>query len=72
MKTGYIEIPRRPRKRHYNRCGCRRNVSPIVDTFHAAFMRWSLTALALLALAASMGWPFLITTGLAALAWKHR
>jgi hypothetical protein len=72
VKTRYIEIERRPRKRHYKGCGCRRNVSPIVDTAHTGFMRWTLTALAVLALAASMGWPFLITGGLAVVAWKHR
>ena len=72
MKTRHIEVPRRRPVRRYKRCGCRRRRSTIVDTFHTAFMRWSLTVLALLSLAASMGWPFLITTGLAALAWKHR
>lgn len=72
MKTRLIEVPRRRPIRRYKRCGCRRRQSTIVDTFHTPFMRWSLTGLALLALAASMGWPFLITTGLAAIAWKHR
>ena len=71
MKTRHIEVPRRRPVRRHKRCGCRRNVSPIVDTFHTAFIRWTLTALALLALTASMGWPFLITAGFAALAWKH-
>lgn len=72
MKTRYIEVPRRPRTRHHKRCGCRRNVSPIVDTFHAAFMRWALTALALLAAVAHMAWPLIALTVLAYVAWKHR
>lgn len=72
MKTRTVEVPRRRPVRHYKHCGCRRRTSTIVDTFHTPFMRWALTALALLSLTASMGWPFLITTTLAALAWKHR
>ena len=72
MKTRTTEVPRRRPIRRYKRCGCHRRRSTIVDTFHTPFMRWALTALALLSLVASMGWPFLITTGLAALAWKHR
>jgi hypothetical protein len=72
VKTRYIEVPRRRPVRRYKRCGCRRRRSTIVDTFHTAFMRWSLTALALLALSASMAWPFVITTSLAVVAWRHR
>lgn len=72
MKTRYIEAPRRRRPRRHKRCGCRRNQSPIVDTFHTPFMRWTLTALALLSLAASMGWPFVIATAFATVAWNHR
>jgi hypothetical protein len=72
VKTRYIEVPRRRPTRRYKRCGCQRRRSTIVDTFHTTFMRWSLTALALLSLYASLGWPFLITTGLAVVAWRHR
>lgn len=72
VKTRHIEVPRRPRKRHYKRCGCRRNVSPIVDTFHTGFTRWTLTALAPLAAVAHMAWPFVALTALACIAWKHR
>ncbi|MFG2269116.1 hypothetical protein ACGFNY_05000 [Streptomyces chartreusis] len=72
MKTRHIEVPRRRPVRRYKRCGCTRRRSTIVDTFHAPLTRWGFTVLALLALYASMGWPFVITAGLAALAWKHR
>jgi hypothetical protein len=72
MKTRHIEVPRGRPVRRYKRCGCRRRRSTIVDTFHTGFMRWALTALALLALIAHMAWPFVILTGLAILAWKHR
>jgi hypothetical protein len=72
VKTRLIEVPRRRPVRRYKRCGCRQRRSTIVDTFHTPFMRWALTTLALLALTASMAWPFAITTGLAVLAWKHR
>lgn len=72
MKTRYIEVPRRRRPRQYKRCGCTRNRSPIVDTAHTPLARYGFSALALLALATHLAWPFLITTGLAAWAWRHR
>lgn len=67
-----VLVPRRPRVRHYKRCRCRKSLSPIVDTFHTAFMRWSLTALAVLAFVAQMAWPALGLTVIAVVAWKHR
>ncbi|MEU5596846.1 hypothetical protein [Streptomyces sp. NPDC020298] len=72
MKTRYIEVPRRRRIRRYQRCRCPRNRSPLVDTLHAPLARYGFTALALLALVAHQAWPFLITTGLAIWAWRHR
>ncbi len=72
MKTRHIEVPRRRRTRRYTRCGCRRNASPIVDTFHTGFMRWALTALAFLAAVAHMPWPFVTLTLAAIAAWRHR
>ena len=50
-------------------CRCPRRRSPIVDTAHSPLARWGLT---LLALAADMAWPFVITGVLAAWTWRHR
>lgn len=72
MKTRYIEVPRRRPARRYRHCHCRKNLSPIADTFHTPFTRWTLTTLALLAVTAHMAWPFIALTALAAVAWKHR
>jgi hypothetical protein len=72
VKNRPVHHTRRPPTRRYRRCHCPRRQSPIVDTFHAPLARWGFTLLALIALAASLGWPFLATAGIAALAWRHR
>jgi hypothetical protein len=53
-------------------CRCPRRRSPIVDTAHSPLARWGLTLLALLALAAALAWPFVVTGVLAAWTWRHR
>lgn len=63
---------RRPVVRRYRICSCPRGRSPLIDTAHTPLARWGFTALALLAFAAALVWPFLITAGLAAWAWRHR
>ena len=72
MKTTFIEVPRRRPRRRYRHCGCRKNMSPIADTFHAPLTRWALTALALLAATNQLTWPAVITGLLACWAWRHR
>lgn len=65
----------RPARRSARRrrvCRCPRRNSPIVDTAHSPLARWGLTLLALLSLAAGMGWPLLATGILAAWTWRHR
>lgn len=69
MRTRYHPVRRAVRRRV---CRCPRNYSPIVDTAHSPLARWGLTLLALLALAAHMAWPFLVTGALAAWTWRHR
>lgn len=72
MKTRYIEVPRRRPVRRYKRCRCRKNISPLADTFHAPLTRWGFTLLALLAAANQLTWPAVITGLLAWWAWRHR
>lgn len=72
MKSHPVHHMRRPPVRRHRRCRCPRGRSPIVDTLHTPLTRWGFTALALLALAGSLTWPFLITTGIATWAWRHR
>jgi hypothetical protein len=62
---------RRPARRR-RVCHCPRSRSPIVDTAHSSLARWGLTLLALLSLAAGMGWLLLVTGILAAWTWRHR
>lgn len=63
-----VQRPARPRRV----CRCPRGRSPIVDTAHSPLARWGLTLLAVLALAAGMAWPLLVTGVLAAWTWRHR
>lgn len=73
MKTRYIEVPRRRPVRRYRHCHCRKNVSPIADTFHTPLIRWALTSLAAFSVLARLGgWPLIAVIVLAAIAWKHR
>ncbi|MGW2720827.1 hypothetical protein [Streptomyces sp. NPDC001492] len=68
-----IRVPRRtPTPRRHRHCGCRRNQSPIVDTFHTPLARWGITVLAILAFVAQMAWPAVALTVAATVAWKHR
>jgi DNA-binding transcriptional regulator YbjK len=68
MRSRLIQQPARRRRT----CRCPRRRSPIVDTAHSPLARWGLTAVALLALAADMAWPFVIIGALAAWTWRHR
>ena len=70
MRTRYHPAQRAARRRRV--CHCPRHSSPIVATAHSALARWGLTLLALLALAAHMAWPFIVTGALAAWTWRHR
>ncbi|GAA3852251.1 hypothetical protein GCM10023084_03070 [Streptomyces lacrimifluminis] len=68
MRSRPIQRPARRRRI----CRCPRGRSPIVDTAHSPLARWGFTALALLALAADMAWPFILVGALAVWTWRHR
>jgi hypothetical protein len=70
MRSRHHPAQRPARRRRI--CHCPRRLSPIVATAHSPLARWGLTLLALLALAAGMTWPFVITGALAAWTWRHR
>lgn len=72
MKTRDIDIPRRRPPRRHRRCRCRKNLSPLVDTFHEPVTRWVLTALAVGAGLAHLTGLFAVALLFAVWAWRHR
>jgi hypothetical protein len=72
VKTRYIEVPRRRPTHRYKHCRCRKNVSPIADTFHAPLTRLILTALTVITGVAHLPALFAVTLLAAIWAWRHR